>query len=157
MMPQVGDKAPAFNVKDAAGKAVKLADFKGKRVVLYFYPRDMTPGCTKEACGFQADLQPIAAKNTVVIGVSTDTEASHQKFADKYNLSFPLLADTNHEVAEAYGVWQEKNMYGKKSWGIKRTTFIIDEQGKIAHVFKRVDTANHSREVLAALEKLDAE
>ena len=154
MMPEVGEKAPAFTLKNAAGKTVKLADFKGKRVVLYFYPRDMTPGCTKEACGFQSDLQPIAAKNTVVIGVSTDTEASHQKFAERYNLTFPLLADTNHEVAGAYGVWQEKNMYGKKSWGIKRTTFIIDENGKIAHVFKRVDTATHSRDVLAALEKL---
>src|SRR5215467_5392804 len=104
MMPEVGDKAPAFKLNNAAGKTVKLADFKGKRVVLYFYPRDLTPGCTKEACGFQADLRPLEAKNTVVIGVSTDNESSHQKFAEKYHLSFPLLADTNHEVAEAYGV-----------------------------------------------------
>src|SRR5262249_6508955 len=103
MMPETGDKAPAFKLKDANGNTVKLADFKGKRVVLYFYPRDMTPGCTKEACGFQTDLQPLAAKNTVVIGISTDDEASHRKFAEKYHLSFPLLADTNHEVAEAYG------------------------------------------------------
>jgi peroxiredoxin Q/BCP len=154
MIPEVKDKAPAFNLKNAEGKTVKLADFKGKRIVLYFYPKDDTPGCTKEACGFQADLQPIAAKNTIVIGVSADSELSHQKFAGKYGLTFPLLADTDHAVAEAYGVWQEKNNYGKKYWGIKRTTFIIDEKGKIAHVFKKVDTANHSRDVLAVLEKL---
>ncbi|MEW6127670.1 MAG: thioredoxin-dependent thiol peroxidase [Acidobacteriota bacterium] len=154
MIPEVGDQAPAFKLTNAEGKSVKLSDFKGKRLVLYFYPKDDTPGCTKEACGFQQDLQPIEAKNTVVIGVSADSEASHQKFAGKYGLTFPLLADTNHEVAEAYGVWQEKNNYGKKYWGIKRTTFIIDEKGKIAHVFKKVDTANHSRDVLAVLDKL---
>jgi thioredoxin-dependent peroxiredoxin len=154
MSLSVGDRAPAFKLKNGEGQTVKLADFKGKKIVLYFYPKDMTPGCTKEACGFQEDLQPIAAKNTVVIGVSTDDETSHQKFADKYGLKFPLLADTNREVSEAYGVWQEKNNYGKKYWGIKRTTFIIDEQGKIAHIFNRVDTAKHSQDVLAVLEKL---
>ena len=154
MMPEVGNKAPAFKLKNAEGKTLKLTDFKGKRVVLYFYPKDDTPGCTKEACGFQADLPPLAAKNTVVIGISADSELSHQKFAGKYGLTFPLLADTDHAVAEAYGVWQEKNNYGKKYWGIKRTTFIIDENGKIAHVFKRVDTATHSGDVLAVLEKL---
>jgi thioredoxin-dependent peroxiredoxin len=154
MIPEVGDKAPAFKLNNAEGKTVKLADFKGQRIVLYFYPKDDTPGCTKEACGFQADLQPLAAKNTAVIGISADSELSHQKFAGKYGLTFPLLADPNHEVAEAYGVWQEKNNYGKKYWGIKRTTFIIDEKGKIAHVFKKVDTATHSRDVLAVLEKL---
>lgn len=153
-MPEVGNKAPAFKLKNAEGKTLKLTDFKGKRVVLYFYPKDDTPGCTKEACGFQADLQPLAAKNTVVIGISADSELSHQKFAGKYGLTFPLLADTDHTVAEAYGVWQEKNNYGKKYWGIKRTTFIIDENGKIAHVFKKVDTATHSSDVLAVLEKL---
>ena len=113
MIPEVKDKAPAFNLKNAEGKTVKLADFKGKRIVLYFYPKDDTPGCTKEACGFQADLQPISAKNTVVIGVSVDSELSHQKFAGKYGLTFPLLADTDHAVAEASGVWQEKNKDGK--------------------------------------------
>jgi peroxiredoxin Q/BCP len=151
----VGEKAPAFKLKNAAGKTVQLADFKGKKVILYFYPKDMTPGCTKEACGFQTDLEPIAAKNTVVLGVSTDDEKSHQKFADKYGLQFPLLADPNHEVADRYGVWQEKNNYGKKYWGIKRTTFVIDEQGKIAHIFKKVDTATHSQDVLAVLAKLE--
>jgi thioredoxin-dependent peroxiredoxin len=154
MIPEVGDKAPTFKLNNAEGKTVKLADFKGQRIVLYFYPKDDTPGCTKEACGFQADLQPLAAKNTAVIGISADSELSHQKFAGKYGLTFPLLADPNHEVADAYGVWQEKNNYGKKYWGIKRTTFIIDEKGKIAHVFKKVDTATHSRDVLAVLEKL---
>ncbi len=150
-----GDKAPAFKLKNGEGNIVKLADFKGKKIVLYFYPKDLTPGCTKEACGFQEDLQPIEAKNTVVIGVSTDDEASHRKFAEKYGLKFPLLADTNREVSEAYGVWQEKNNYGKKYWGIKRQTFIIDEKGKIAHIFKKVDTAKHSKEVLAMLGKLE--
>jgi peroxiredoxin Q/BCP len=150
----VGDQAPAFNLKNAEGQTVRLADFKGKKIVLYFYPKDMTPGCTKEACGFQTDLEPIAAENTVVIGVSTDDETSHQKFAAKYGLQFPLLSDPDHAVADSYGVWQEKNNYGKKYWGIKRTTFLIDEQGKIAHIFKKVDTARHSQDVLAALEKL---
>ncbi|MBI3653353.1 MAG: thioredoxin-dependent thiol peroxidase [Acidobacteria bacterium] len=154
MTLSIGDQAPAFKLKDAAGQTIRLADFKGQKVVLYFYPKDMTPGCTKEACGFQTDQQPLAAKNAVVIGVSTDDETSHQKFADKYGLQFPLLADTDHAVADSYGVWQEKNNYGKKYWGIKRTTFIIDEQGKIAHIFKKVDTAKHSQEVLAVLEKL---
>ena len=154
MSLSVGDQAPTFKLKNGEGKIVKLADFKGKKIVLYFYPKDMTPGCTKEACSFQEDLQPIEAKNTVVLGVSTDDEASHQKFAEKYGLKFPLLADTQREVSEAYGVWQEKNNYGKKYWGIKRTTFIIDEKGKIAHIFKKVDTAKHSQDVLAVLEKL---
>jgi peroxiredoxin Q/BCP len=154
MSLSVGDKAPAFKLKDGEGKTVKLADFKGKKIVLYFYPKDMTPGCTKEACGFQADLRPIAAKHTAVVGISTDDEASHRKFAAKYGLEFPLLADPDHAVAEAYGVWQEKNNYGKKYWGIKRMTFIIDEQGRIAHIFKKVDTATHSRDVLAVLEQL---
>lgn len=154
MSLSVGEKAPAFKLKNSEGKIVKLADFKGKKIVLYFYPKDMTPGCTKEACGFQEDLQPLEAKNTVVIGVSTDDETSHQKFADQCGLQFPLLADTDRVVSEAYGVWQEKNNYGKKYWGIKRTTFIIDERGKVAHIFKKVDTAKHSKDVLAMLEKL---
>lgn len=156
-MLTVGEKAPAFTLKDGAGKTVKLSDFKGKRVVLYFYPKDMTPGCTKEACGFQEDLQALAAKNAVVLGVSTDNEASHQKFADKYGLQFPLLADINHEVADRYGVWQEKNMYGRKYWGIKRLTFVIDESGRIAHIFNKVETAKHSKDVLNVLDKLAQE
>jgi thioredoxin-dependent peroxiredoxin len=153
-MPAVGDKAPQFNVADADGKKVKLSNFKGKKVVLYFYPRDMTPGCTKEACGFRDDLPNFHKKDVVVLGVSTDDEASHRKFREAHKLNFTLLSDPEHELAESYGVWQEKNMYGRKSWGVKRTTFVIDEQGRIAHVFNKVDTANHSKDVLNVLEKM---
>ena len=153
-MISVGDKAPQINLKDADGKTVKLSDFKGKKVVLYFYPRDLTPGCTKEACGFQADSKKIQLKNAVVIGVSTDDEKSHQRFREKYDLTFPLLSDPEHKLADAYGVWQEKNMYGRKTWGVKRTTFIIDEQGRVAHVFNKVNVAEHSKEVLEKLDQL---
>ena len=153
-MISVGDKAPQINLKDADGKTVKLSDFKGKRVVLYFYPRDLTPGCTKEACGFQADAAKIQRKNAVVIGVSTDDEKTHQRFREKYDLSFPLLCDTDHTLAEAYGVWAEKNMYGRKTMGVKRTTFIIDEQGRVAHIFNKVSVAEHSKDVLAKLDEL---
>ena len=133
-MISAGDKAPQINLKDTDGHNVKMSDFKGKRVVLYFYPRDLTPGCTQEACGFQADLAKIQKKNAVVLGVSTDDERSHERFREKYNLAFQLLCDTEHKLAEAYGVWQEKNMYGRKVWGVKRSTFIIDELGKVAHI-----------------------
>ena len=153
-MVSVGDKAPQINLKDADGRTVKLSDFKGKKVVLYFYPRDMTPGCTKEACAFQADSKKIHLKNAVVIGVSTDDEKSHQRFREKYNLTFPLLCDTDHKLAEAYGVWGEKNMYGRKTMGVKRTTFVIDEQGRVAHVFNKVSVAEHSKEVIDTLDRL---
>ena len=153
-MISVGDKAPQINLKDADGRTVKLTDFKGKKVVLYFYPRDMTPGCTKEACAFQADSAKIQRKNTVVIGVSTDDEKSHQRFREKYDLTFPLLCDTEHKLADAYGVWAEKNMYGRKTWGVKRTTFIIDEQGRVAHVFNKVNVAEHSKDVLEKLDQI---
>lgn len=153
-MPAVGEKAPQFKAPDADGKTVKLSDFKGKKVVLYFYPRDLTPGCTKEACGFRDDSPRFNKKDVVILGVSTDDEASHRKFREAHDLNFTLLSDPEHELAESYGVWQEKNMYGRKSWGVKRTTFIIDEQGKIAHVFGKVDTANHSKDVLKVLDKL---
>ena len=153
-MISVGDKAPQINLKDQDGRSVKLSDFKGKRVVLYFYPRDMTPGCTKEACAFQEDSTKIQKKNAVVIGVSTDDEKTHQRFREKYDLTFPLLSDPEHKLADAYGVWAEKNMYGKKSWGVKRTTFIIDENGRVAHVFNKVSVAEHSKEVLEKLDQL---
>ncbi len=153
-MISVGDKAPQINLKDAEGRAVRLSDFKGKRIVLYFYPRDLTPGCTKEACAFQADSTKLERKNAVVIGVSTDDERSHQRFREKYDLTFPLLCDPEHKLADAYGVWQEKNMYGRKIWGVKRTTFIIDEQGRVAHVFNKVNVAEHSKEVLETLDRL---
>jgi peroxiredoxin Q/BCP len=152
MMLSVGDKAPQLKLKDEQGRAVKLADFRGKKVVLYFYPRDLTPGCTKEACAFQEDLAEFEKRNAVVLGVSTDDARSHQRFREKYGLGFPLLTDAEHETAESYGVWLEKNMYGRKVWGIKRTTFIIDEQGRISHIFNKVSPADHSREVLDALD-----
>lgn len=154
MKPAAGDKAPQFSLKDGDGRTVKLSDYKGRKVVLYFYPRDMTPGCTKEACAFQEDLSEFDERNVAVLGVSTDDARSHQRFSEKYGLKFPLLADTEHRVAEEYGVWQEKNMYGRKVWGIKRKTFIIDEQGRIACVFDKVSPAEHSREVIAALDGL---
>ncbi|HEY6331544.1 MAG TPA: thioredoxin-dependent thiol peroxidase [Blastocatellia bacterium] len=153
-MPAVGDKAPQVSATDADGKKVKLSNFKGKKVVLYFYPRDMTPGCTTEACGFRDDLPHFHKRDVVILGVSTDDEASHRKFREAHDLNFTLLSDPEHELAESYGVWQEKNMYGKKSWGVKRTTFIIDEQGRITHIFKKVDTANHSKDVMKVLDEM---
>ena len=153
-VPSVGDRAPQFTLQDAQGRKVKLADLKGKKVVLYFYPKDLTPGCTKEACGFRDDLARFEKQDVAVLGVSADDLQSHKKFTEKYDLNFPLLADPDHKVAEVYGVWQEKNMYGRKSWGIKRTTFIIDESGKIARVFGKVDTSSHSHDVLEALKDL---
>ena len=153
-IPSVGDRAPQFTLQDTQGRKVKLADLKGKKVVLYFYPKDLTPGCTKEACGFRDDLAKFEKKDVAVLGVSADGVESHQKFTEKFGLNFPLLSDPDHKVAELYGVWQEKNMYGRKSWGIKRTTFIIDEEGKIARVFGKVDTSNHSQHVLEALKNL---
>jgi peroxiredoxin Q/BCP len=146
-----GIKAPAFTLTDQEGRKVALKDFAGKKVVLYFYPKDMTPGCTREAQGFQQSLAAIKRKGAVVIGVSKDSEASHKKFCEKYGLQFPLLADVEGVVVEKYGVWQEKNMYGKKSMGIVRTTYVIDEAGKIARVFARVKVDGHLEQVLGVL------
>jgi thioredoxin-dependent peroxiredoxin len=153
-MLQAGDQAPAWKLTDADGRAVRLNDYEGKRVVLYFYPRDLTPGCTQEACGFQSDLGEYERRNAVVIGVSTDDARTHQKFRDKHGLQFTLLTDADHETAASYGAWGEKNMYGRKMWGIRRSTFIIDERGRIRHVFAKVSPAEHSREVLAALDAM---
>ena len=155
--PEVGKKAPAFSLPASTGKKISLQDFSGangKNVVLYFYPRDDTPGCTTEACGFRDQIGRIQSTETVVLGVSTDTVASHQKFAAKFSLPFPLLADESHELAEKYGVWVEKNMYGKQSMGIQRATFLIDKSGKIAAVWPKVKVAGHAGEVLAALKSL---
>jgi peroxiredoxin Q/BCP len=148
-MLKEGDKAPDFKAKDQDGRDVKLSDFKGKRVVLYFYPKDDTPGCTKEACSFRDADDVFNAKGIKVLGVSTDDEKSHQKFISKYQLPFDLLADTDKKIVEAYGVWGEKSMYGKKYMGTVRKTFLIDN-GKIVKIFDKVNVAEHADEVLAA-------
>jgi thioredoxin-dependent peroxiredoxin len=148
---KVGQKAPDFTVLNDQGEKVKLADLKGKKVVLYFYPKDDTPGCTKEACAFRDGIAQIKKKGAVVLGVSADSVASHEKFKKKFELNFPLLADTDKKMVEDYGVWKEKSMYGKKYMGIERTTFIIDEQGKISHIFPKVKVDEHYEEVIAAL------
>lgn len=143
-----GDKAPAFTSKDQNGNSVSLAEFKGKKVVLYFYPKDSTPGCTAEACDFRDNYQGLKAQGIEVLGVSIDDEKSHQKFITKYDLPFTLLADTDKAIVEAYGVWGEKSMYGKKYMGTNRTTFIIDEEGNIAHIISKVDTKAPTAQVL---------
>ena len=148
---KVGQKAPDFTVLNDKGEKVKLSDLKGKKVVLYFYPKDDTPGCTKEACAFRDGIDAIKRKGAVIIGVSADSVESHQKFKKKFDLNFPLLADTDKKIVEAYGTWKEKSMYGKKYMGIERTTFVIDEQGKISQVFPKVKVDQHYDEVLAAL------
>ncbi len=130
---------------------VKLSDFKGKKIVLYFYPKDDTPGCTREACSFQEHLGKIKKKGAVVVGVSADSVVSHEKFAGKYNLGFPLLSDETKKVCKAFGVWQEKSLYGRKFMGIVRSTFIIDEQGIVRHVFPKVKVDGHTQEILAVL------
>ncbi len=149
-----GKKAPAFTLAADDGSKVKLSDLRGQPVVLYFYPRDDTPGCTKEACAFRDQQRALAKLDAVVLGVSTDDVASHVKFRDKYSLNFPLLADTEHKVAEKYGAWREKNMYGKKKMGIQRSTYLIDADGKVAKLWKRVSVDGHDKEVLAALKEL---
>lgn len=149
-MLKEGDKAPDFTTRDQDGNAVKLSDFKGKKVVLYFYPKDDTPGCTKEACSFR-DADAIYNKKGIkVFGVSTDSEKSHQKFISKYQLPFDLLADTEKEIVEKYGVWGEKSMYGKKYMGTIRKTFLVGEDGKIAKIFDKVNVSEHADEVLKA-------
>ena len=146
-----GNKAPDFTSKDQNGNTVSLAQFKGKKVILYFYPKDNTPGCTAEACDFRDNYQGLKAKGIEVLGVSIDDEKSHQKFITKYDLPFTLIADTDKAIVEAYGVWAEKSMYGKKYMGTNRTTFIIDEQGNIAHIISKVDTKAATAQVLALL------
>lgn len=145
---QQGDKAPDFTSKDQNGNTVTLNEFKGKKVVLYFYPKDSTPGCTAEACDFRDNYQGLKAQGIEVLGVSIDDEKSHQKFITKYDLPFTLLADTDKSIVEAYGVWAEKSMYGKKYMGTNRTTFIIDEDGNIAHIITKVDTKAPTAQVL---------
>lgn len=145
-----GDAAPDFSGKDQNGNAVQLSDFKGSKLVLYFYPKDDTPGCTKEACNLRDNYQVLLDAGYKILGVSVDDEASHQKFIEKYDLPFPLLADTDKSVVEAYGVWGERSMFGKKFMGTKRVTYVIDEAGKIAHIFKKVKTEDHAAQILEA-------
>ena len=143
-----GDKAPDFTAKDQNGKTVSLSDYKGKNLILYFYPKDDTPGCTAESCDFRDNYQSILSQGFEVIGVSVDDEKSHKKFETKYSLPFTLIADTDHNIVEAYDVWKEKNMYGKKYMGTARTTFIINGDGMIDHVIDKVDTKASSQQVL---------
>jgi len=147
----VGDPAPQFSLPDGEGKTVSLKELRGKKVVLYFYPKDDTSGCTKEACSFRDNLARVKKKGALLFGVSADSPASHRKFTEKFDLTFPLLSDEERSVIKAYGVWKEKSMYGRKYMGIERTTFIIDEKGKIAHIFSKVKVEGHTDEVLALL------
>lgn len=146
-----GDKAPVFEGKDQGGKTVNLSDFRGKKVILYFYPKDDTPGCTLEACNLRDNHTELIKRGFEVLGVSPDSEKSHTRFAGKYNLPFPLIADTEKQILNEYGVWGEKNMYGKISMGVLRTTFIINEEGIIEKVFSKVDTKNHTKQILDGL------
>jgi len=153
---EAGKRAPAFTLTADDGSKVKLNEQKGSPVVLYFYPKDDTPGCTKEACAFRDRNDEITKLGAKVFGVSPDDVASHEKFRDKYELNFPLLADPNHKVAGKYGAWREQNMYGKKSMGIQRSTFLIDADGKIAKVWKSVRVDGHDDQVIEALKELQS-
>jgi peroxiredoxin Q/BCP len=149
-----GQKAPDFTLQTHTGEKLKLSSLRGSHVILYFYPKDDTPGCTKEACGFR-DLQPdLDARGAVTLGVSPDSVESHARFRDKYDLSFSLLADPEHRVAEKYGAWREKTLYGKKSMGIVRSTFVIDPEGRVAKVFKNVRADGHAEKVAAIVDTL---
>ena len=150
-MLRVGEKAPDFSLPTGDGKVLSLKDFRGKKVVLYFYPKDGTPGCTREACSFEENLDAVRKKGAVVIGVSADTPDSHQKFAKKYGLSFPLVSDEKKNIVEAYGVWKQKSFMGRTYMGIERTTFVIDKEGKIQNMFEKVRVDGHTDQVLAAL------
>lgn len=150
-MLKPGDKAPDFNLVSDEGKNISLKDLKGKKVILYFYPKDDTSGCTAEACSFRDNIKIIEKKNAVVIGVSKDNTKSHQKFKKKYDLPFTLLSDENLDMLKDYDVWKEKSMYGRKYMGIERTTYIIDEKGKIQDIFNKVKVDGHTHEVLEKL------
>jgi peroxiredoxin Q/BCP len=149
--PKVGDVAPNFRLPSTTGKNIELEQFKGKDVILYFYPKDDTPGCTAEACSFRDHESDLAKRGVAVLGVSADSLESHDKFRGKHNLNFPLLSDTTADVAKMYGVWKEKNLYGRRTWGIARTTYWIGADGRIKKIYKKVDTAKHAEDILADL------
>jgi len=148
---KAGDKAPTFEGVNQDGKKISLNDFIGKKLILYFYPKDDTPGCTTESCNLNENYEMWLRKGFEVVGVSPDSEKSHLKFSGKFGLKFNLIADTNHEILENYGVWGEKSMYGKKYMGVIRTTFVIDEKGIIEAVFEKVDTQNHTNQIIETL------
>jgi peroxiredoxin Q/BCP len=150
-MLKVGDLAPDFTAPTDAGERLRLKDFRGHKVVLYFYPKDDTPGCTAEACDFRDRFRNFDRKGAVVLGVSVDGVASHAKFKAKHGLNFPLIGDEEHRIVDAYGVWKEKSMYGRKYMGVERTTFLIDEKGKIARIWEKVKVSGHADELLDAV------
>ncbi|MGE5435797.1 MAG: thioredoxin-dependent thiol peroxidase [Syntrophothermus sp.] len=152
-MLKEGMSAPDFKAKDQDGNTISLSDYKGKNVVLYFYPKDNTPGCTKEACNFRDDLDEFTDLNAVILGVSADSEASHKKFISKYELPFKLISDPDKKIIQKYGVWKEKNNFGIKALGIVRSTFVIDKNGKIKKIFDKVKVDGHNQEVKEALKE----
>ena len=147
-MLKVGDPAPHFTAPSDSGRDLSLKDFRGKKVILYFYPKDNTPGCTQQACDFRDAMGRLRSNGVAVLGVSPDSVASHQKFKQKHSLPFPLIVDEDHRIAQAYGVWQEKSLYGRKFMGIVRSTFVIDEKGKIAEVYEKVKVNGHVESLL---------
>ncbi|MBB3207451.1 peroxiredoxin Q/BCP [Rhodopirellula rubra] len=151
-----GKKAPAFTLKDQDGNTVRLKDLAGNAVVLYFYPRDNTPGCTKEACAFRDRYDEMKATGAQLFGISTDSAESHIKFRDEYELPFPLLVDADHAMSEKYGAWREKNNYGKKSMGMQRCTYVLDGAGKVVKVWKRVKVDGHDQQVIDVLTELES-
>lgn len=148
MSLEIGDKAPDFEFQDQSGNRVKLSDYKGKKVVLYFYPKDNTPGCTAQACNLRDNYEALIQAGYVVLGISSDSQKSHQKFIEKQNLPFPLISDEDKSIHELYATWVEKQMYGRTYMGTARTTFVIDEKGNIEDIIKKVDTKNHSNQIL---------
>lgn len=147
----VGDKAPEFKLPSGTSSSVSLKEFRGKKVILYFYPKDDTPGCTKEACAFRDNIKTIQRRGAVVVGVSADSVESHKRFAEKYDLPFTLVSDEARDIIKKYGVWKQKSMYGKTYMGIERTTFVIDESGTISHIFPKVSVEGHTDAILALL------
>lgn len=154
MALEEGQAAPQIELLSHKGEMVRLSDYRGKKVIVYFYPRDMTPGCTTQACDFRDHYEQFEAENTVIMGISTDSAERHRKFIDKYQLPFVLLVDDEHQAAEAYGVWVQKNMFGKKFMGIQRATFVIDEEGKLLKAWHKVKVKDHVAEALAYIQSI---